>query len=216
MIFYLFDKETRRPTGETLDLDVAGTQQDDIESAWIASGRELPVLCTQWAPGSQFDLFDGHGWTPHDLIDANTVILMLQRGVLDIPNAIATLDYQSLVDFFEETIRRALLPPVSEVYSIAEQQTWAQQKAEATALLNNASSVTPMIDAIAASEQRPREDVAVSVLDKSEKYEQAQIAFVAKANVIRQMLDNIHNDTGQESTIDKYLVLLTQIDPVGQ
>ncbi len=209
---YLASPITRRPTGETLEVEVPDSTPKIASELWKSAGLEQPTLGCPWKPASDSDLFNGHGWVTKELLDPNTVGTLLKRGELSPEEAIAALDFDSLLELFEGEVREALVPPTSKVYPVPEQQTWPQQKSEAQAYINDTSATTPMLDAIAAAEGRTREDVALSILNKSEAYEQEQIAFVAKSNKIRIKQKAAQSAGDQSAILMGYVELINSLN----
>src|SRR5690606_30512720 len=188
---FMFDPKSGKQTGKTREVQVEIEDYKKLSPRefWGALGESSPLAGTFWPPNSDSDIFDGFGWIAAELMTPQEMVSGLTSGVIPptypIEHGKVVPVANLLMDLIQKKVK--FISP----YSEEERSTWPQQIAEAQKIIEGEEGQTPMLSSIAEAEGRSLEELALSVQAKAKAYEEAQIEFVTKFNLVRKRISEL-------------------------
>lgn len=204
---YLFDPNTGIPTDKVRNVEYSGTtdlRALSVNEVWKELGLKLPVSGSLYAPPQGY-VFDGHGWAPPPSVDEMAHSLMYGGNI--------SIDYMAIsgkVAAIVNAVERMLADvPTPSTYTEEERSSWPAQLEEARAVLSgDYEGKIPILSGIAEAEGRDLEELALSVVDKAEKYAAEQAARVVALNLRRKQLAELRELLRNSKS---YVRLLTEL-----
>lgn len=208
LTLYTFDPKTRRPNGkkEVQLKDEFDPFSLPAEDLWAFVGLDLPCLGTIWPPPEEKCIHDGTGWFPYRAMTVNTVIGLLEQGVIDAEHALKFSSAEILSKAIEAEAHLCIRKTghaVEDAYTRSERETWPQQLMEAQMVEANPKldGLTPMLSAIAKAEGRGVAELAESIIKKSEEYNVLKTEYLVSTNGNRKRMSELRSTLTADTAV---------------